>query len=121
MLSTGRVAQYRGVAAWLARVELSESDVGDAVAAMAEIDPEDTWKWLSLAAAEKLRACFTPTGTSAASGRFHSNAEPESGKFAGIALLQNLADRNRVLQSTSLRKDLLLRDWLIQWSRLVND
>jgi hypothetical protein len=39
---------------------------------------------------------------------------------ARIAALQNLADRNRAVLFTSLHKDLLLRDWLIQWSRLIN-
>jgi len=36
---------------------------------------------------------------------------------ASLARLQQRADRNRRLVRTSVRGDLLLRDWLIEWTR----
>jgi hypothetical protein len=69
--------------------------------AQADVEPEQLWTWLSLCAAEKIRR---KTGTN------------ETMKL--LSQLQAQADRNRALLSTQVRKDLLLQDWLIQWSRL---
>ena len=38
--------------------------------------------------------------------------------FSGLSRLQSEADRNRGLVRTPVRNDLLLQDWLIQWSEL---
>ena len=119
MLATGQVDQYRTFASWLARLEATESTVGETAAAIADLDPDDIWKWLSLAAAAKLRACFNPNGPM--SPAVSPLAGAKGGKPARIAALQNLADRNRAALFTSLHKDLLLRDWLIQWSRLASE
>jgi DNA polymerase-3 subunit delta' len=72
-----------------------------AMLAFGEVDPDRLWTWLSLSAAK----------------RFRQNM----GKRAvtiGLSQLQNLADRNRALLPSPVRKDLLLQDWLIQWVRL---
>lgn len=66
------------------------------------IDPALLWLWLSNVAAARLR--------SAASG--------DPGR-AGLARLQEHADRNRRLSDTAVRGDLLLRDWLIEWARMA--
>jgi len=121
MLATGQVDQYRTVAVLLARLAGSESYVGEALADLAILDAHDTWKWLSLAAAAKLRACFEPGGEPASGKKPQALNRPGAGNPARVAALQNLADRNRYSLSTSLHKDLLLRDWLIQWCRLVKD
>jgi DNA polymerase-3 subunit delta' len=125
MLATGQVDQYRIVAVSLARLAMGESYVGEALADFANLNPHDTWKWLSLAAAAKLRGCFELSGEPASSKKTQAHTGPGqrciSNNPAGVAALQNLADRNRYALSTSLHKDLLLRDWLIQWCRLVKD
>ncbi len=72
-----------------------------AMSALGEIDPERLWTWLSLSAAR----------------RFRQNMS-EHAVIAGLSQLQNLADRNRALLPSPVRKDLLLQDWLIQWGRL---
>ena len=118
MLATGQVDQYRTVAVLLARLAMSENNVSEALAALAKLDPHDTWKWLSLAAAAKLRACFEPSGEPASGKKPQARTKPGVSNPGRIAALQNLADRNRYSLSTSLHKDLLLRDWLIQWCRL---
>jgi hypothetical protein len=70
------------------------------MAAVAETDPQLLWSWLSLRAARETWA--------------HLDRPGLARSFAG---LQQEADRNRRLLPTPVRKDLLLQDWLIQWSR----
>jgi hypothetical protein len=71
------------------------------MAVLAEVEPELLWSWISLLAAGELK---------------HVSANPAAAK--SLSLLQSGADKNRKLLSTPLRKDFLLQDWLIQWSRL---
>lgn len=118
MLAESRVDMYRTFASQLARLEARENTVGEAAAAITDLDPDDTWKWLSLAAAAKLRACLVSGDPIAAAARPSGGAATGGSTPARIAALQALADRNRAALSTSLHKDLLLRDWLIQWFRL---
>jgi DNA polymerase-3 subunit delta' len=118
MLAESQVDIYRTFAAQLARLEARENTVGEAAAAMTDLDADETWKWLSLAAAAKLRACLVSGDPSAAAARPSAGTAAGGSMPARIAALQALADRNRAALSTSLHKDLLLRDWLIQWSRL---
>lgn len=68
---------------------------------LSETDPAGLWSWISLRSAEETRK------RSRAGVAARASSE-----------LQRQADRNRRLVSTPVRKDLLLRDWLIQWSRL---
>ena len=70
-------------------------------AILADVDPDLLWSWLSLRAANETRMRPQPVVLA-----------------RSLAILQLEADRNRSLLSTSVRKDLLLQDWLIQWSRL---
>jgi hypothetical protein len=72
-----------------------------AMAALADVDPELLWAWLSLRAANETRSRL---------GRAPVARD--------LAHLQLEADRNRGLVATPVRQDLLLQDWLIQWSRL---
>jgi hypothetical protein len=71
---------------------------------MADFDPSRLWSWLSIRCADGLRQSLRTNGASA-------DVRP-------LAELQALADRNRRLATTPVRKDLLLRDWLIQWKNL---
>jgi DNA polymerase-3 subunit delta' len=72
-----------------------------AMSTLGDVEPDRLWTWLSLTAAD----------------RFRQNMDNHAVTIS-LSLLQNTADRNRALLSTPVRKDLLLRDWLIQWARL---
>ena len=73
----------------------------DVNAALAEVEPDLLWSWLSLRTAQETRIRLDQTALARA-----------------LAKLQIEADRNRRLLATPVRKDLLLQDWLIQWARL---
>jgi DNA polymerase-3 subunit delta' len=69
------------------------------------------WTWLSLAARKALEGALGA----------RADAWPETPYTlppARLAQLQRLADRGRKLLSTSVRQDLLLQEWLIEWARL---
>ena len=72
-----------------------------AMSQLGEVDPNRLWTWLSLTAAD----------------RFRRNVDNHAVTIR-LSQLQNLADRNRALLPSPVRKDLLLQDWLIQWGRL---
>jgi DNA polymerase-3 subunit delta' len=100
MIRDGTTGQYHALGQALDALRRGRKEVGEAMAATADIDPELLWLWLSLRSAEEARVC---AGTAV--------ARP-------FAELQQQADRNRSLVPTPVRKDLLLQDWLIQWARL---
>jgi DNA polymerase-3 subunit delta' len=104
LLADGVVEQFSTVGQLLLRVHVDEVAVVEALDLCASLDPENLWTWLSLIAAENVRASL------------HLHA---TGRTRQFSLLQSLADRNRRLMATPLRKELLLRDWLIQWSRVA--
>lgn len=101
MLEDGSTEQYRQVGDTLSALRSGEESAASALAGLAEVDPGLLWTWLSLRTAGKIKA---------SAGRARGVAE--------LCHLQLLADRYRKLVPTSVRKDLLLRDWLIQWARL---
>jgi DNA polymerase-3 subunit delta' len=105
MLADGSTEHYSMVRRTLDDLLSKNSSSGPAMAALikaqADIEPEQMWTWLSLCAAEKIRQKIG----------FGKHLKT-------LSQLQAQADRNRALLSTQVRKDLLLQDWLIQWSRL---
>jgi len=101
MLRDGSTDQYRMVTAALNDLRLARMSPGAAVAALADVEPEMRWSWISLLAAWELKNVITDPAVSRA-----------------LLLLQSEADKNRMLGPTSVRKDFLLQDWLIQWSRI---
>ena len=104
LVRSGSIDQYHTAMALLDTIRAGHGSDGRATAEMAEIDPEQLWTWLSLRCASAVRK--------AVSGRVPGEAvRPLTG-------LQELANRNRLLAATPVRKDLLLRDWLIQWKNL---
>ncbi len=120
MLLHGGTEQFRTVTQQLIRIQADAAVVGEVVDNWSELDQECLWNWLSLITAQRLRNCFSLPGHAEA---MVEGLERDAGmrQHAGrISLLQSLADRNRRALATSLRKDLLLRDWLIQWSRLTS-
>lgn len=101
MLADGGVDQYAEVVATLDGLLVGRHSEAQAMAAVAEFDPDRLWSWISLRAA----AAAKSLGGAGARAK-------------AATLLQAQADRNRVLARTPLRKDFLIRDWLIQWAQL---
>lgn len=105
LLQSGAVDGYRSARALLPRLEGDPDAVSEAFSSLSGIEPADCWSWLSLAAAARIRTATADSTTS----RRHA---------AGMLRLQSLADRNHRLAATPVRHDLLLRDWLLEWSAL---
>jgi DNA polymerase-3 subunit delta' len=101
MLKADGIGAYRILAEVLDELRSGRRDPLAALAALADLDPEQLWSWLSLRAASEIRSRLG-----------------EASLARSLARLQLEADRNRGLLATPVRKDLLLQDWLIQWSRL---
>lgn len=104
LVENGLIEQYRGARQVLVALRQGKAGDGAAAAAMSDMDPERLWTWLSLSSASLMRNGLQR----GASQRLLQHASK----------LQGLADRNRILQASSVRQDLLLRDWLIQWKQL---
>ena len=119
MLSQGNLDQFRTVETALTSVWGDESRVGEVLDAWSVLDAADLWNWLSLIAARYLREHMAAAGGEGSAGIIPAPDPEKSLRARQISLLQSLADRNRRSLATTLRKDLLLRDWLIQWSRLA--
>ena len=101
MMEDGGVEQFGRLGEMLDSLRAGSCTLPEAAAALSEVDPDRLWAWISLRAAEETRA-----------------AARSGGDAKDCSLLQQQADRNRGLARTPVRKDLLLQDWLIQWSRL---
>ncbi len=101
MLEEDTLGPYRALTETLASLREGRCEPMAAMAALADVDPELLWAWLSLRAANETRSRL---------GRAPVARD--------LARLQLEADRNRGLVATPVRQDLLLQDWLIQWSRL---
>ena len=101
MSQDGGTDQYRHVHQLLQGLRNGQTAIAQAMKEMAEVDPVRLWAWMSLLAAHLSRS-LAARGQAARS----------------VLELQHQADRNRGLASTPVRKDLLLQDWLIQWSEL---
>ena len=101
MLHDGSADQYHLVTATLRDLRSGRGSPGAAMAALADVEPELLWSWISLLAAGELKSVI---------------ANPATART--LSLLQSEADKNRMLVPTPVRKDFLLQDWLIQWARI---
>jgi DNA polymerase-3 subunit delta' len=101
MMRDGSIENYQRVLSILEDLRSQRTSPGPAVAALADVDPELLWSWISLLAAEDLKRVITRPVVA-----------------IEVSRMQSLADRNRKLLPTPVRKDFLLQDWLIQWSRI---
>lgn len=108
LLQQGRVDEYRKVLGQLQRISSDSEQTITAYDQLFKLDPNELWHWLAIASAEQLRSSLA-----AASGQDLPSGGASQRHWLG---LYQLANRNRQLLSTSVRKDLLLRDWLIQWT-----
>lgn len=120
LIANGAIDRFRELGNVLNRVQDDETTVNAAMETCASVDQDDLWTWISLLAARRLRTCLGLVPGSSGETTDASTDSTRPGLARQVAQLQTLADRNRRAQSTQLRKDLLLRDWLIQWSRLAN-
>ena len=102
MLEQGVGEAYRAVSEALDDLRAGRRQPPAVMADMADIEPRLLWSWLSLRSAGETRRQLAGSPALA----------------RALAGLQRAADQNRSLLSTPIRKDLLLQDWLIQWSRL---
>ena len=101
MLSEGGPDHYQLVSDTLGAVLEGRCAPAGAMSALGDVEPDRLWTWLSLCASD----------------RFRQNTDNHPVTIS-LSLLQSIADKNRALLSSPVRKDLLLQDWLIQWSRL---
>jgi DNA polymerase-3 subunit delta' len=101
MVSSGAIDQYRLLISTLDAVEAGRMGSVAALSALAELEPEQLWSWISLITAGKIKS-----------------APHHRLSMRQLSLLQSTADRNRKLMATPLRKDFLLQDWLIQWGAI---
>ncbi|HKX54834.1 MAG TPA: DNA polymerase III subunit delta' [Xanthomonadales bacterium] len=108
LLQQGRVDEFRAVLGQLQRISNDREQTIAAYDQLFKLDPQELWHWLAVASAEKLRSSLAAAGG-------QNLPSGGAGQRHWLGLYQ-LANRNRQLLSTSVRKDLLLRDWLIQWT-----
>jgi DNA polymerase-3 subunit delta' len=122
MLHQGGVDEFRLINATLEELLHGTGDQNQALKKLSELDPAQMWNWLSLSCANKLRGVFAVPVEAAANdsvaARLRSLDQPARRR---LSVLQRRADRNHALLGTPVRKDLLLQDWLIQWTRLARD
>lgn len=101
MIKDGSIEQHQTVCEVLKDLRSARITPGGAVGVLVDVDPELLWSWISLQSATALK-----------------NEMDRLPVATELSRLQSLADRNRRLLSTPVRKDFLLQDWLIQWARI---
>ena len=76
------------------------------------LNPVELWRWLSICTGEVIKLVLLGQPLSWL---------PANPRLRGAALLelQRQADKNRQLAATSVRGDLLLQVWLINWAEQV--
>ncbi|HET6564733.1 MAG TPA: hypothetical protein VFG52_04915, partial [Xanthomonadales bacterium] len=112
LLQQGRVDDYRNLLELLQRISQDSEELAAAYDALFKLEPTELWHWLAVASAEKLRSSLLAEALPSSQYKSPRNRRLQR-HWAG---LYQLANRNHKLLSTPVRKDLLLRDWLIQWS-----
>jgi DNA polymerase-3 subunit delta' len=111
LAAEGQLEQYIRIRNILQEMIGKPSRVAAAAAALADLDPNLAWRWLSLAAATAVRSTL-----GAAEAHWpDTNYELPAGK---LARLQSKADWAHNQLGRGLRQDLLLQEWLLEWSRL---
>ena len=108
-LESTQLDAYRKVTDGLASLLVKPGSASMIAAGLADIESDDVWRWLSMCASEAVKAGLTGQSVNwLASGQELQNRS--------LLDLQKLADLNRRLSTTTVRKDLLLQDWLIKWA-----
>jgi DNA polymerase-3 subunit delta' len=113
LLEQGLGVQFAQICRGLDGLIQGNSSIGDIMDGASELEPELLWSWLSIYSAERLRSSLL-----SAAGPDKENPDHSTGFKKRLSDLQHSADVNRRLLATSVRRDLLLQDWLIQCTRL---
>jgi len=112
MLNSGEVEVFTALQAGLGALLSEPGAVSAQAAGLGEADPERLWRWLSLSAAAALRTRLGGAPQQWLEGAAVLDA-------ARLSELQRAADRNRWLAAHSVRQDLLLQEWLLEWAGLA--
>lgn len=109
LLDQGRVEEFGHLQSALASLVGRPAAAARVAAGLGLDDPALLWRWLSLSAAAALR------------DRLGGPSAPwidaaRSPAAAPLAELQWQADRNARLAPTTVRQDLLLQEWLLEWA-----
>ncbi len=104
LIEDGGLEEYRNTLQVLTDLRSGLISDGGALMALADYNPARLWGWLSLRCADAARTLALRSG-------------PRD-LICQVAELQVLADRNRRLLAKPVRRDFLLRDWLIQWAAI---
>jgi DNA polymerase-3 subunit delta' len=117
LAGSGELERYRQLQQELETLVGKPSRASALGADLAGFEARDLlWTWLSLAARKALEGALGAGGGSTDAASWP--ATPYTLPPARLAELQRMADRARKLLSTSVRQDLLLQEWLIEWARL---
>lgn len=108
----GMVDSHIGLVQGLGALLEESGSVSQLAGQLTDVEPETLWTWLSHCSADAFRGAST--GRSPAWLNSRSSLAPTR-----LANLQRAADRNRMLSKTPVKQDLLLQEWLIEWSRLA--
>ncbi len=93
------VPAHRELRNRLAALATGRETIPAVVSSVRDVAPDTVWLWLSTLSAERLR-----------------QSVGQGGDTRRLVRIQQMADRNRQLTRTAVREDLLLRDWLIEWT-----
>ncbi|MEE4173989.1 MAG: DNA polymerase III subunit delta' [Xanthomonadales bacterium] len=112
LAGTEELERYRQLLGQLETLVGKPSQVSALAAALVGLEDRDLlWTWLSLAARKALEGALV-------AGAVAWPDTPYTLPPARLADLQRRADRSRKLLSTTVRQDLLIQEWLIEWARL---
>jgi len=100
---------YTQVQTGLATLLARPGSVATISTGLANLNPDDLWRWLSMSVAEAIKSVLAgiPANWLPADRNL---------KVKSLLELQKQADLNRRLATTPIRGDLLLQDWLIRWA-----
>ena len=111
MAEAGQLEQFTRLREVLRGLRGRPGFASAAVAALDALEQEPLWRWLSLSAAAALRAAL-----GADQGDWMQGVN--SADVARLARLQQRADFNQRLSESTVRQDLLLQEWLLEWGAL---
>ncbi len=107
---TGQVEVHQSLLNKLSGLLNQPGIVSRVASELSEIEANTLWNWLSYCSADALRVILTGQ----CQGWLNNFSKLNS---KSLAILQQRADRNRMLSRTPVRQDLLLHEWLIKWSQ----
>lgn len=111
MAGAGQLEQFTRLREVLLGLRGRPGFASAAAAALAELEQEPLWRWLSLSAAAALRGVLAGEDTA-------WTRDITAADAARLSRLQGNADLNQRLAESTVRQDLLLQEWLLEWGAL---